>query len=362
MEKTEIWVNRRDFRNTIVKTAVMPEVKNSEIRVAIDKFALTSNNVSYAVSGDMIGYWQFFPVETLARGEWGKVPVWGIADVLESQCRDVKVGERLYGFFPMATHLTLRPGHVTQSSFVDVAEHRIALPALYNRYARTAVEAAFIQKLENERCLLFPLFATSFVLADYLKDNEYFGAQQIVIGSVSSKTGFGLAAFLKSIAGFKGRIIGLTSSGNKAFVEALNDCDRVVTYGNEDAIDATKTSVYVDMSGNGALRATLHRLLEDNMAKSISVGATHWDARRSDTDLPSAEFFFAPTQIAKREADWGPGVLFEKAYAASAELSTRIKSQITMEFVKGAQATRQIWCDMLDNKVLPNRAIMVSLS
>ena len=29
----------------------------------IEKFGLTSNNVSYAVSGDVIGYWGFYPAE-----------------------------------------------------------------------------------------------------------------------------------------------------------------------------------------------------------------------------------------------------------------------------------------------------------
>ena len=71
-QRTELWVDREDYRNTrVVKTAV-PSPAEGEVLVEIDRFALTSNNVSYAVSGDMIGYWGYYP----AQDNWGKVPVW----------------------------------------------------------------------------------------------------------------------------------------------------------------------------------------------------------------------------------------------------------------------------------------------
>ena len=117
------------------------------------------------------------------------------------------------------------------------------------------------------------------------------------------------------------------------------------------------------MSGNGGLRNTLHNLLGDNMVRSIGVGATHWEERRSGGEMPGAkpEFFFAPAQIGKRNKDWGPGVLFQKAYAAGAVLAGRISDNLNVEFIEGPEAARDIWLDMLDNKVSPKRGIMVSL-
>ncbi|MBC7103757.1 MAG: DUF2855 family protein [Parvibaculum sp.] len=41
--------------------------------VEIEKFALSANNITYAVAGDMLNYWSFFPAEE----GWGKIPVWG---------------------------------------------------------------------------------------------------------------------------------------------------------------------------------------------------------------------------------------------------------------------------------------------
>ena len=359
----EIWVDRENFRHTKIVDSSSALLGDGEICVRLAKYGLTANNVSYAVSGDMIGYWKYYPVEAGDGINWGKVPVWGLADVVESRSADIAIGERIYGFFPMQTELVMTPDGIEATRFIDVTEHRRDLPELYNSYNRTQAEPDIYTQLENERCLLFPLFATGYVLADYLADHDYFEAEQILIGSVSSKTGFAMAAFLKYETDFAGRIVGLTSSGNKAFVESLGDCDQVVTYGHESEINPTYRSIYVDMSGNGALRATLHDHLSDNMVRSISVGATHWEERRTEGDLPGAkqEFFFAPAHIGKRESDWGPGVLFQKAYAVGAVLAARIGDELNVEIIRGPEAARDIWIDMLDNKVSPKRGVIVSL-
>ena len=303
---TELWINRENYRVTKVVAVNGRSLADGEIRVRIDKFGLTSNNVSYAVSGDMIGYWKYYP----ANDPWGKVPVWGIGEVIESNASEIAVGERLYGFFPMASEVTLTVGDVQPNAFVDVTPHRQELPALYNQYRRTNADPDYLQTMETERCLLFPLFVTSFVLYDYLVDNNYFGAEQVVIGSVSSKTGFGLAELLKK-DGAK-RVIGITSAGNLAFVNSLKCCDQVVSYGYEKEIDLSVPTAYVDMSGNAKLTETLHNLLREKMVESCMVGATHWENRGRAEDLPGAKptFFFAPGQIAKRDKEWGPGVLW----------------------------------------------------
>ncbi|NBS98079.1 MAG: DUF2855 family protein, partial [Betaproteobacteria bacterium] len=192
MQIKEFWVNRQQFRDIKVVMVEAPPIADGEVRVAVDRCALTANNISYLVSGEAIGYWGYFPA---AEG-WGKIPVWGFADVVESRCEALPVGERIWGFFPIASHLTLVPGNVTPADFIDFAPHRRELPALYNKYQRTAAEPAMLRRFEDERSLFFPLFATSWILYDYLIDNKFFGAQQIVIASVSSKTAFGLACML----------------------------------------------------------------------------------------------------------------------------------------------------------------------
>ncbi|MFN2098750.1 DUF2855 family protein [Altererythrobacter sp. MF3-039] len=357
---TELWVARDQLRRTKIVESEQQPLEDGQIRVAIAKMGLTANNVSYAVSGEAIGYWKYFP----AQGEWGKVPGWAMADVVESRSDALAESERLYGFFPMASEVILQPGHVEDDFFMDAGAHRAELPALYNQYRRTKGEPEVLQKLEDERCLLFPLFVTSYVLYDYLIDNDFFGAQQIIIGSVSSKTGFGLAHLLKNDPNLAHKVVGLTSSGNVTFVESLNCCDQIVTYGSEDAIGANLPTAWIDMSGDGPLTGKLHLLLGENMVESCIVGATHWEAeRKRDKDLPGAKpkFFFAPGHIAKRDAELGHGEIWRRGSEAGAAIARSISGQIAVEAISGSDDIARIWCDMLDNKVSPSRGIMISL-
>ncbi|MDG1906607.1 MAG: DUF2855 family protein [Arenicella sp.] len=287
--------------------------------------------------------------------------VWGMADVVESKSSDIDVGERLYGVFPMSSHLVMMPGRVKDENFIDMAAHRQELPALYNQYSRTRSEPKELQAIEDQRCVLFPLFMTGYVIADFLLDNEWFDVQQIIIGSASSKTGIGLAKFIKE-NDFQGKVIGLTSNHNKAFVDDLGMCDQVIVYDEVESID-NHPSVFVDMSGDGPTRARLHHHLSDNMKNTQLVGITHWDAQRVAEKLPGAkpEFFFTPAQIERRDDDWGTGVLMQQGYAASAELALQLKDQLTIEHYQGADACATVWRDMLDNKISGQRGIMVSL-
>lgn len=358
-QSTEFWVEREQLRNVRLVTRELAGASAGEVIVAIDRFAVTANNVTYAVYGHSIGYWDFYPAE----GEWGKVPVWGCGTVISSCCEEVPVGERLWGFFPMASHARLTPGKVREDQFADMAAHRQGLPTLYNQYRRTRAEPAFLQARENERCLYFPLFVTSFLLADYLVDNNCFGSEQVLIGSASSKTGFGLAHMLHHHADVSATLIGLTSAGNRAFVQGLDCCDEVVVYGDEGRLDASRKTTFVDMSGDSRLTRALHYLLGDNMLASIMVGATHWEQGAATVELPGAQpaFFFAPDQIAKRDKEWGPGVLMQKAGQASAGVARAIASEVSLEWATDGAGLAALWQDLLDNRITPDRGLMISL-
>ena len=89
---TEMWVDRTDYHHTRVVRGDLPTPRKGEILVAIAKFAMTANNVTYAASGDKFGYWQFYPT---GEDPWGKVTVGGIGEVLASHAEGFAVGERL---------------------------------------------------------------------------------------------------------------------------------------------------------------------------------------------------------------------------------------------------------------------------
>lgn len=359
MQVTEFWVKRNQLRETKVVQHEAKDLADGEARLAIDKFALTANNISYAVTGDSIGYWKFFP----ADGEWGIVPVWGFATVVQSRCVDLPVGERIWGYFPMASHLTVTPGKVTDANFYDFAAHRADLPRLYNQYHRTANDPAPLKAMEDARCLLFPLFATSFVIYDFLIDNEFFGAEQVIVASASSKTAFGLAHLLHHDAAISQKVVGLTSPRNVEFVKALGVYDQVVTYDQINSLPNTVPSDFVDMSGDSAVVTNVHRHFADNLKDSCLVGATHWETERKNGPLPGAKptFFFAPTRFAKRDKDWGPGVTITKAFGAAAKIAWSTKGQLEIVRHQGGSAVSEQFTAMVNNEVPPNRGLMLSL-
>jgi hypothetical protein len=354
----ELWVERAQLRETkLVERSQWP-LAEGEIRVAIDKFALTANNISYGVSGDMIGYWKYFPAE----GAWGKIPVWGFGDVVESRSDEIAVGERLWGFFPMANEVTLTPGKVKDGQFRDQTPHRADLPSLYNDYMRTKNDPPAMKAFEDARCALFPLFATSFILYDYLVANGFFGADDVVIGSVSSKTGYGLAHLLRNDTAAGKRVVGLTSPANVAFVESLGVCDAVASYGAIGQLNAGRKIAFVDMSGSAATITAVHRHFGENVVESCLVGATHWEADRTRGDLPGAKpaFFFAPSHIARRTKEWGEGVFMQKAMAAATGVVFSVAGKVEIVHKHGPDAVRQAYLDMLDNKVSPKVGLMLS--
>lgn len=355
---SEFQVNRDNFRETHLAQYESPALTNDQLLVRIDQFALTSNNVSYAASGDMIGYWQYYP----APAPWGNVPAWGSGTVLESAHPDIPVGERLWGFFPMASHTLLTAGRIRHDQLTDVAAHRQTLPGLYNNFRRMTAEADFLQAMENQRSLLFPLFSTAYVLCDYLQDNAWFQSRQIIIGSASSKTAYGLAWLLHQRDDAP-PVVGLTSSGNSEFVRTLGCYDQVLNYGAEADIEK-QASVYVDMSGDAGVISAVHRGLGSQLKASVSVGLTHWDAPANKETLPGPkpEFFFAPAQIAKREQEWGHGVIMERATRASAEIANATAQYTVIEHQHGTSALHSAWLELLDNRAPAQRGLLLSLA
>ena len=212
MSSVSFEVRRDDLRDC--RLVEGPEItpEPGEVVLRVDRFALTANNVTYAVAGESMSYWNFFPAE----GGWGRIPVWGFADVAESRCDGIREGERFYGYYPMSTHLLVRPEAVKPSSFIDAMPNRAPLPAAYNQYRAVAHDRAYTAEGEAAQMILQPLFTTSFLIDDFLADNDFFGARRVVLASASSKTAYGLAFLLARRQGCE--VVGLTSRANAAFV------------------------------------------------------------------------------------------------------------------------------------------------
>lgn len=300
-------VAKGDLRRSEFRDVEPPPLEDGQVRLAIESFALTANNITYAVFGEMMKYWEFFP----GPDGFGRVPVWGHAQVEASANPEIAVGQRFYGYWPMSTHLTVqaKPG---RSGFTDVAAHRQPLPPIYNQYLAVGAEDA----LEAHRALLQPLFITAFLIDDQFDDNGFYGANSVILSSASSKTAIGLAALLKKRGGVK--VVGLTSPRNKAFVEGLGFYDQVVQYDDLATAPIEGPAAFVDFAGDAAVLAGVHNRFADELKASILVGGTHWEAPRGGGALPgpTPAFFFAPDRAGKRQKDWGAGG-FEQRYGAA---------------------------------------------
>lgn len=336
------------------------QLEPGQVLIKVDKFAFTSNNVTYAAFGDAMSYWNFFPAEE----GWGRIPVWGFGGVVQSAHESIKTGERFYGYFPMSSYVVMQPDRITDSGFFDAVAHRQAMHPLYSQYLRTSADAMYDAERESEIALLRPLFVTSFMLDDFLADNDFFGARTVILSSASSKTAYGLAFLLARRGREQCEVIGLTSRGNVAFTESLGCYHQVVTYDRITSLPGDMPAVYVDMAGNGQVRSELHHHFNDNLKYSCAVGGTHWDQREGGARLPGARptLFFAPAQIKKRGADWGPNGVAERLAVAWKQFLEPLGNWMTVAHGRGPAAIEHVYKEMLEGRTRPDQGNMLSLS
>jgi hypothetical protein len=351
-------LNRKDLHDSRFIAVDRPSPANGEALLRVESFGLTSNNITYAVFGEAMNYWSFFPASDPG---WGKLNVWGYATVEESRHPDLAEGMRVYGYLPCASHLLVVPDRIDAKGFVDAAPHRRSLPSAYQGYRDTDTDPVYSADLEAEHILFFPLFFTSYLIDDFLADEDFFGADTIVISSASSKTALIAGYLLAQRQGIE--VVGLTSAGNREFVEGRKVYDTVVLYDEVDRLPGER-AVYVDVSGDGAVRTAVHGHYGDRLAHSAAVGMTHWtEMAKGSTDLegPSPVFFFAPDRIKKRGADWGTAQLDRNVADAWATFARWASTWLRVDSVSTEDDIQRAYLELLDGKVDPTAGTVVIL-
>ncbi|MBX7250260.1 MAG: DUF2855 family protein [Caulobacteraceae bacterium] len=328
-------------------------LRPGEVLMKLDRFSITTNNITYAAFGDAMDYWKFFPT---GRDGLGHMPVWGFAHVAASTVDGVAPGESFYGYWPIADHFVIQPTRVTERGLYDGAPHRQALVSAYNFYTRCSTDPVWKPGLEDLLALYRPLFLTSFLNADFLEDNGFFGARRVVVSSASSKTAYG-AAF--EMAGKGLELAALTSPRNLAFTRALGLYDRVAPYADLEQLPADAPTLYLDYSGDAELRGRVHRHFGPALVYDCFVGSAQSTAFIADADLPGPkpQFFFAALQVKKRNADWGPLEMNRRFGEAQSRFFTRA-GQAGAEWVRiresrGLDAAAQIIADLYAGRADP---------
>jgi Protein of unknown function (DUF2855) len=355
---TDFLVKRDDLRQCRIAESDVPELDPGQALLRVDTFGLTANNITYAVMGEAMSYWDFFPAED----GWGRVPMWGFAKVERSEAEGVDPGARLYGYLPPSSHLVVTPADADERGFVDGSPHRAQLPSAYHRYLVSGTDPFYRPGIEEMQMLLRPLFYTSFLIDDQLDDDGLASRGPVVISSASSKTAIAAAFLLARREGT--HLVALTSPRSAEFVEGLGIYGSTVTY---DAISSLERgpATYVDMSGDGDVRRAVHSHYGDALAYSMAVGVTHWEELGAggggELPGPTPTLFFAPDRVVKRSKDWGGPGLETRVADAWHPFCEWIGGWLEPIRGRGFEEVQHAYLDVLEGRVDPKTAHVLSL-
>lgn len=359
MTITQVQVRKAALTEAVLAEMPTASLANGAVRLAVESFSVTANNITYAVVGDGFKYWDFFP----APDGMGIVPMWGHAQVIESNCSDIAVGERVYGYLPMASHLDVVPGKVHPGGFTDMTDYRQPMSPVYNAYTRLSADPEHDPAHEAERMIFGPLFKTGFVIDYFMRGQDWFGANQVILTSASSKTAMGLASVAKQNSpGI--RRIGLTSAANVDFVRGTGLYDAVYAYDDLGAVPV-EPSVSVDFAGNAKLLAAVHHHFEDNLKYSCLVGATHIEERgigfggSGGLPGPKPALFFAPDHFVSFFKEHGAVEGGKMAAAAWQGFLAAAGSSVAIVRLKGLDAARATFLEMIGGHVDPAKGIVI---
>jgi hypothetical protein len=356
----EFRVRRDDFAVSQMVETNLPPIAEGSVRIRLDLFGLTSNNITYAAMGEgPLGYWDFFPTEE----GWGRPPCWGFGAVVASRAAGLTSGDRVYGYFPIGTHLDVKVARGTPESFFDAAPHRRPKSPVYNQYLRTSADPAYVAGRESEQVLFRPLFATGWWLADFIRHWES-PPQSVVMSSASSKTALATAHQLQGST--RAELIGLTGTRHLEYVRSTGLFDRVCDYNDTAHLQTGSTKAFLDFRGDENLTAAVHARLGPELLRSIVIGATDWSAKPGGIQIPrrplagvSPEFFFAPGYAGQRLNQDGDGL---QAKAADAQ---RAFYAVSHAFVQprrssGPAAIDTSWSRLLAAEVPPDEGLVLA--
>ncbi|WP_299192966.1 DUF2855 family protein [uncultured Erythrobacter sp.] len=363
MTLVQVHVRKDELTNAVLAEADSGALAEGAVRLKVESFSVTANNITYAVVGDGFGYWNFFPPATENPEGLGIVPMWGHAKVVESNNAEIAVGERVYGYLPMGSELDVVPGNVSAGSFADMSAHRQPMSPIYNQYSRLAADPEHDPAREAERMIYGPLFKTGFIIDYFMRSEGWFDAGEVILTSASSKTAMGLASVAKQNSPHIKRV-GLTSAGNIDFVESTGLYDKVLSY-DEIGNLPINACVTVDFAGNAEVLGKLHHHFGDTLKYSCLVGATHIEARSSmgggASDLPGPKpiLFFAPDHFVAFFKEHGPadgGMMIAKTWHG---FLSAVEGTVEIVKLSGLEAARTTYLEMVGGSVDPAKGIVI---
>lgn len=359
IQSQQIWIDQQNLANTkVVHCDInVRDLQQDEVLLETDSFGFSANNITYAALGFKMGYWGFFPPQSGDNCDnpngFGIVPVWGFATVKASCHPDIKEGEKVFGYLPMASHWVIKAGKVAPHGFSDVHEMRKSISPVYDQYLRCAADPGYDKNREAWQLNFRPLYMTSFVLDDYVAEKTK--GETLLLSSASSKTALGTAQLLKdqkAVRNASYQVVGLTSQSNVDMVKTTGCYDAVYSYDDLSALTSgSSDSRYwlLDFAANGTLINNLSELLGDSLSEVTLIGATDWKAEeKPNPKLLNAEIFFAPARVKLRQSEWGHEAFLTKYAGAWQRFALKISDQFFEQSHQGADAITQLYLETLN--------------
>ena len=334
-------------------------IGDGQLSIEVDRCGLSANNILYAVLGERNHYWSIFPAREESSGI---VPVWGFGDVVSSKHPEIKVGERLYGYFPLGTHAQLAVADLSGRRFRDPSPHRQQAAAPYHMYTRVSGISGLDGLAGDRYAVLRPLFSVSFLANAYFSAQNFFGGEAVIISSASSKTSIALA-YLVHRDHPEISVVGLTSDKHRSFVEGLGYYDEVVGYDAITSLQKQRKVIFFDVAGNWEARAILHQHFADYIVHSARVGLAHWNAKPSTAALPgpAPKRFFGPDYIRLYSEEWGPAEFarrFDNSFLGFAESA---KSWLEIVECRGSSRIARAYDDAVQGKISPHQGYILAM-
>lgn len=335
------------------------DLADSQVDVAIRRFALTANNITYARLGGPIpglgfGYWDFFPSEA----GWGQMPVWGLADIVASRHPALEEGTRLFGFFPMATHLRLTVGAIRGTTVFEHSAHRRSLPATYNQYLIAEQGLALGPEATDAYMVLRPSFSLSFCCAMHLSEQRWFDSRRILISSASAKAAMGLAMLL---TGEGLEIVGLTSAHRVDQIASRALYDRVLAYEDVASLPNGPPTAFVDVANAPTVTRAVHEHLLPGLRASIAAGFTHGADLGDSLPGPARAIFMAPAHMQRLQAAWGTGVYWHRFTEAWHRFHGLVSRHTAFVHTTGPTDVERAYRQVLQGQVPDDVAHVLSL-
>ena len=319
-------VARDDLRRVRVAETSPAGPGPGEALFRVERFGVSANNVTYALLGDRLRYWDLFPAET----GWGQIPVWGYLRAVASRSGEVEPGRRAFGLCPMSTRVLMRPDRGDAAGFRDASAARSAVSGVYNAYFWADGDSPG-SRIGDLLVVLHPLFWLSFTLDSYLAEN--------------------------------GR---LTSPRHVSFVKQTSEYGAVAGYDQLGALAALTGSrtTLIDVAGDHALRQEIRGQLAGRLTSVLVAGSTHGDGSPAAGGAAAggaADWFSAPQQIRDLARRWGWPVL-QRRFTAALDGFAASATWLSVETVHGMSGLARVYQGVLDNNGSPAVAHVVDLT